>query len=83
MDDNIFLENEIEYTIEIWIHELMEKHDVSDEEDLTLEQLKTELEDIKGTIANEMLWDVENNVEIYTAYKEYLEELIEDKEESL
>ena len=83
MDENMILENEIENSIEEWSHELMNEHNVSDEEDLTLKQLKTELEEIKGTIANEMLWDVDNNVEIYTAYKEYLEELIEIKEESL
>lgn len=70
-----------EEMIAVWMEMLLEKHDLSDEEELTAEQIKEEIKEEMANLDNERMWDIGNNVEVHEAYLEYLEELLNEKED--
>ncbi|MBR5317937.1 MAG: hypothetical protein IKU39_08600 [Lachnospiraceae bacterium] len=45
-------------TVEIWINELLKQHGVSKLNELPACIIKSEIEDAKGTISNEHLWEL-------------------------
>lgn len=69
-------------TVKIWIKELG---------DPTIEELKTEIKEVKGTISNEHLWELgynglkpnphTENIQTLEEYLELLEEMLKNKEE--
>lgn len=68
-----------------WIGELLERLDKDSIEDLTIEDLRDEIEEMHGTIENESILIgvsefAEENIKQFKAYIEYLEALIEEKE---
>lgn len=69
-------------TVKIWIENL---------ENPTVEEIKKEIEEVKGTIRNEHLWELgydgeepmnphTENIMILNEYLEVLEEMLEEKE---
>ena len=71
-----------------WIGQLLERLDKDSIEDLTIEDLRDEIEEIHGTIENESILIgvsefAEENIKQFKAYIEYLEALIEEKEERI
>ena len=63
-------------TVKIWIEELGTP---------TIEKIKSEIEEVKGTIENEKLWSLSDdihyeNIENLEKYLEILEEMLEDEE---
>lgn len=63
-------------TVKIWIEELGTP---------TIEKIKSEIEDVKGTIENEKVWALSDdihyeNIENLEEYLEVLEEMLEEKE---
>jgi hypothetical protein len=63
-------------TVKIWIEELGTP---------TIEKIKSEIEDVKGTIKNEKVWALSDdihyeNIENLEEYLEVLEEMLEEKE---
>jgi hypothetical protein len=91
-DDNDFLQGlmddaETEEFIECWIEQLLETTGKSNVDELTAEEIHAEIEDIKGTISNELIVlgiseFAEKNIEQYEAYLEVLEEMLNNKEEN-
>ena len=68
------------------IGELLERLNKENLDELTIEDLRDEIEEVRGTIENESILIgvyeyAEENIECYEAYIEYLEALIEEKEE--
>ena len=69
-------------TVKIWIEELGNP---------TTEKIKTEIEEIKGTISNEHLWELgynglkpnphTENIKTLEEYLELLEEMLKNKED--
>lgn len=90
-DDNDFLqglmdEAVMEETIDIWIEQLLESTGKSNVDELTAEEIRTEIDDIKGTIQNEEIVlgiseFAEENIKQFEEYLEVLEELLKNKEE--
>lgn len=90
-DDNDFLqglidEDCIEETINIWLDNLLEATGKSNLEELTAEEIRAEIEEIKGTIRNEEallgVWEyAEGNLEQMFKYLERLDEMLKHKEE--
>ena len=68
-----------------WIGELLERLDKDSIEDLTIKDLRDEIEEMHGTIENESILIgvsgyAKENIKQFKAYIEYLEALIEEKE---
>lgn len=90
-DENDFLqglmdEAETEETIKIWIEQLLDSTGKSNVDELTTEEIRAEIEDVKGTIQNEEIVlgiseFAEKNIEQYEAYLKVLEEMLDNKEE--
>ena len=90
-DDNAFLQGlmddaETEEFIEGWIDQLLEATGKPNVDELTIEEIHTEIDDIKGTISNEEIVIgisefAEKNIAQYKAYLEVLEEMLNNKEE--
>ena len=90
-DDNDFLqdlldEDETESFIECWLNQLLEATGKPNVDELTAEEIRAEIDDIKGTISNEEIVlgiseFAEKNIEQYEAYLERLEEMLKNKEE--
>lgn len=70
-------------TVKIWIKELGNP---------TIEEIKTEIKEVKGAISNEHLWELgyngkepvnphTENIEILKEYLETLEKMLNDKED--
>lgn len=62
--------------VKIWIQELGTP---------TIEKIKSEIEEVKGTIENEKIWGLSDNIhyeniESLEEYLEVLEEMLEEKE---
>ena len=89
-DDNDFLqdlmdEDETESFIECWLDQLLEATGKPNIDELTAEEIRAEIDDIKGTIDNESIVIgisefAEKNIEHYEAYLERLEEMLKNKE---
>lgn len=76
----------MEETINIWFDQLLESTGKSDVSELSAEELRAEIEEMKGTIRNEeILLGVsefaKGNIEQMKGYLEKLEELLKKKEE--
>lgn len=72
--------------IETWKEQLLEATGKASIKDLTIEEIKTEIADVKGTIDNETILIgvtefAEENIEHYQAWLEILEEMLKNKEE--
>lgn len=91
-DDNDFLseiaiEAADEETVNIWLDALLEATDKSDVNDLTAEEIRKEIDEVKGTISNEAITlglpgsFAEENIRTLKAYLKVLEEMLNDKEE--
>lgn len=89
-DDNDFLselaqEAADEETVNIWLDALLEATSKSDINDLTAEEIRKEIEEVKGTIDNEAITlglpgsFAEENIRTLKAYLEVLEEMLSDK----
>lgn len=63
----------------IWIKMLLDRYDIHRVDELTKEQIETEISEVRGTIENERIWNDEN-ADRLEEYIEYLEDLIEDME---
>lgn len=72
-------------TVKFWIDELLEKHNVDELSDLSADVIMTKIEDAKGTISNEHIWELgydgddpfnphTENIAILMEYIEVLEE---------
>ena len=89
-EDDDFLSNLMEEAatdefVRSWIGELLERLDKDSLDEVTIEELRDEIEEMRGTISNESILIgvsefAEENIEHFEAYIEYLEELIEEKE---
>ena len=85
-DDNDFLqglmdEAVMEETIDIWIEQLLESIGKSNVDELTAEEIRTEIDDIKGTIQNEEIVlgiseFAEENIKQFEVYLEVLEKML-------
>ena len=73
----------VDETIEIWVDDMLEFYGVDSEEDLTIEQLKSEISDEEDTLKDERMWNIGNNVEVHETYLAYLQELLSKKQEEL
>lgn len=90
-DDNDFLQDLIddaciEETINIWLDNLLEATGKSSIEELTAEEIRAEIEEMKGTIRNEEallgVWEyAESNLKQMFKYLERLEEMLKSKED--
>lgn len=82
MEEYIFEELEEGNAIEVWTSQLCEKHGVKYAEDLTEEQLLEEIEEQRGAIANERIWENAGsnygNSRVIEAYVRHLEDVLED-----
>ena len=91
-DDNDFLQDLMdeavtEENIEIWLDQLLESTGKSNVDELTAEEIRAEIDDIKGTIRNEEIVlgiseFAEENIKQFEVYLEVLEEMLNNKEES-
>ena len=91
-DDNDFLqdlidEECIEETINIWLDMLLEATGKTTTDELTVEEVRAEIEEVQGTISNERMWALAEdihyeNIEQLAAYLKVLEEMLNDKEAS-
>lgn len=89
MDENDFLqdlmdESEAEEMIDFWLEQLLETTGKSDPTELTTEEIRAEIEEIKGTISNESIVlgiseFAEKNIEHFEGYLEVLEEMLHQK----
>ena len=66
-------------TVKVWLEKLGNP---------TVEEIKTEIEEVKGTISNEKLWALAEdihyeNIAVLEEYLEVLEEMLSDKEKSI
>lgn len=90
-DENDFLQDLIDDDItqefiETWKEQLLEATGKASIKDLTIEEIKAEIADVKGTIDNETILIgvtefAEQNIEHYQAWLEILEEMLKNKEE--
>jgi anion-transporting ArsA/GET3 family ATPase len=90
-DDNDFLQDLVndditQEFIETWKEQLLEATGKASIKDLTIEEIKAEIADVKGTIDNETILIgvtefAEQNIEHYQAWLEILEEMLKNKEE--
>ena len=65
-------------TVKIWLEELGNP---------TIEEIKAEIDEVKGTISNEKLWALADdihyeNIAVLEEYLEVLEEMLNNKEEN-
>ena len=91
-DDNDFLQDLldddcIEETITIWLDNLLEFTGKSDIEELTAEEIRAEIEEMRGTIRNEecllgVYEFAEGNLKQMFKYLERLEEMLKNREEN-
>ena len=70
--------------VEYWIEQLLESTGKSNTNELTNEEIRKEIEEVKGTIRNEEILIgitdyVEENIKQFEAYIEKLEEMLNDK----
>ena len=77
----------IEETINIWLDNLLEATGKSNIEELTADEIRAEIEEMRGTIRNEEallgVWEyAEGNLEQMFKYLERLEEMLKNKEEN-
>ena len=89
-DDNDFLQDlideaDIEATIEIWLGALLKATGKTTTDELTVEEIRAEIEEVQGTISNERVWALSDdihyeNIEQLSAYLKVLEEMLNDKE---
>ena len=89
--DNDFLQGlmddaETEEMVACWMEQLLESIGKSNVDDLTAEEIRAEIDGVKGTIRNEEIVlgiseFAEKNIEQYEAYLEVLEEMLNNKEE--
>lgn len=63
--------------IGVWLEKLLNKHGLCDEENLTEDQIREEIEEETANLDNERIWNVEGNVELHEEYLEYLANLME------
>ena len=85
-DDNDFLQDlideaETDEMIEYWFGQLLEATGKSTVDELTAEEIRKEIDEIKGTISNEEIVlgiseFAEKNIEHFEAYLEILEEML-------
>ena len=61
-----------EEMIPIWIKQLLYYHGVDSEEDLTPEQIQTEIAEEEANLQNEHMWNIGNNAEVHEVYLAYL-----------
>ena len=74
-----------EEMVKFWIEQLLETTGKADTTELTAEEIRAEIEEIKGTIRNEEIVlgiseFAEKNIEQFEAYLEVLEEMLNNKE---
>ena len=70
--------------VEYWIEQLLESTGKSNTNELTNEEIRKEIEEVKNTIQNEEILIgitdyVEENIKQFEAYIEKLEEMLNDK----
>lgn len=76
-------------TVKFWIDELLEKHNVDELSGLSADVIMAEIEDAKGTISNEHIWELgydgneplnphTENIAVLMEYIEVLEEKLEE-----
>ena len=70
--------------VEYWIEQLLESTGKSNTNELTNEEIRKEIEEIKGTIRNEKILIgitdyAEENIKQFESYIEKLEEMLNDK----
>lgn len=75
-----------EESIQIWLEQLLEATGKSNTKELTAEEIRAEIEDVKGTISNEEIVlgiseFAEENIAHYESYLEMLEEMLKTKKE--
>ena len=91
-DDNDFLQDlmdeaAMEEIIDIWLDNLLESTGKSNIEELTSEEIRAEIEEMRGTIRNEeallgVYEFAEGNIKQMVKYLERLEEMLNNKEET-
>ena len=64
-------------TIQIWLDTLLETTGKSSLEELTPEEIKAEIEEVQGTIANETVFGNHKNIAVLEEYLDELNELLE------
>lgn len=67
-------------TIKIWLDALLESKNKMFVEELTIEEIKAEIEENKGSIENFSVWGDKHAIIDCEEYIEVLEELLESKE---
>ena len=68
-------------TVKIWLDALLETTNKMLLEELTVEEIKAEIEETKGTIRNHEIWGDRHTIIDCEDYIEVLEELLKNKEE--
>lgn len=91
-DDNDFLqdlmdEDAMEETIDIWLDMLLEATGKTNTDELSAEEIRAEIEEVRGTIRNEeallgVYEFAEGNIKQMVKYIEVLEEMLKNKEEN-
>ena len=68
-------------TVKIWLDKLLEDTNKMLLEELTVEEIKAEIEENKGSIDNFRMWGDKHAIVDCEEYLEVLEELLKNKEE--
>lgn len=67
-------------TVNIWLDDLLEATSKATLEELTAEEIRAEIEEVKGTIENEKIWGNKHNIMDLEDYLEVLNEMLTNKE---
>ena len=78
-------------TVQIWLDDLLEATGKAALEELTVDEIRAELEEVQGTISNEHLWELgydgeeplnphTDNIMTLMEYLELLNKMLADKE---
>ena len=86
-DDNDFLQDladeaEIEETIGYWLEQLLVSFGKTNVEELTANEIKVEIEEVKGSIQNYQIWDDKHAIATCGEYLKVLEEMLNNKEDN-
>lgn len=79
-------------TVQIWIDDLVERTGCDTIEQLTQEEILAEVEEVRGTISNERIWELgydgeepinphTENIMVLIEYLEVLDEMLKNKED--
>jgi hypothetical protein len=78
-------------TVQIWLDDLVERTGCDTIDQLTREEILAEVQEVRGTISNERIWELgydgeeptnphTENIEVLVEYLEVLDDMLKNKE---